>query len=286
MVSNRSWATWLWHKQLWKPKAGCGPPQSGHAAAGSVDTLCNCCVAAFQTTHQLQRVKKHSFTWTTLGYSAAHNIAEISLMFSAFEFACEINEHIKHPAGRSKDKALLLEWIHCWNWFPCIAALLCFTANDQSLVQRSQTRLKCCPRAIWSTQDTSYLIVPVSGYKVGKESTHPNMQGDATATKLLLPCHVAPGDLQLSRYSFLSIVCNAEVFHCLLCNAIPFPKIKPALMPAFSPAHESDLCPSSTRCHRVCQDSGISLSQNTLLCQSHLHTWSCSWARRVWSNGG
>lgn len=36
-------------------------------------------------------MKEHSFTWTTLGYSAAHNIAEISLMFSAFEFACEIN---------------------------------------------------------------------------------------------------------------------------------------------------------------------------------------------------
>lgn len=46
-------------------------------------------------------MKKHSFTWTTLGYSAAHNIAEISLMFSAFEFACEINARIRYSTGKS-----------------------------------------------------------------------------------------------------------------------------------------------------------------------------------------
>lgn len=39
-----------------------------------------------------QRVRRHSFTWTTLGYSAAHNMAEISLKFSAFEFAYKLTD--------------------------------------------------------------------------------------------------------------------------------------------------------------------------------------------------
>jgi len=83
-------------------------------------------------------------------------------------------------------------------------------------------------------------LFPCLATKHGKKACCSSTQGDPAASK---PFHIAePGDLWLGRYCFLRIVCNAEVFHYLLCKTVSLPKIKHALMPTFgavsvSPPH-------------------------------------------------